>query len=108
MAGMDIPYPILSDVTGSIGRLYDVYDQQNGNTLRATFIIDPQGYIHGMELLTNPIGRSSEETLRQLKAFQNYVSTGEMAPCDWQPGDKTLVESIEACGDIWKQWKPKK
>ena len=106
MANMNIPYPILSDETGNIGRLYDIYDQQKGTALRGTFIIDPKGYIHGVEILTNPIGRCIGETLRQLKAFQNYVSTGEMAPCDWQPGEKTIVESIEICGDIWKQWKP--
>jgi len=104
---MNIPYPILSDETGSIGKLYEVYDQQNGITLRGTFIIDPQSYIHGMELLTSPIGRCTEEILRQLKAFQNYGSTGEMAPADWQPGDKTLLQSIELCGNVWKQWKPK-
>ncbi len=108
MADMNIPYPMLSDGTGNIGRLFDVYDQQSGKTLRGTFIIDPQGYVHGMELLTNPIGRCPGEILRQLKAFQNYVSTGEMAPCDWQPGEKTIVQSIENSGNIWKQWKPEK
>lgn len=103
MSDMNIPYPILSDETGSIGKLYDVYDQQKGKTLRGTFIIDPQSYIHGMELLTDSIGRCPGEIIRQLKAFQNYVVTGEMAPCDWQPGDKTLVQSIGNSGAIWKQ-----
>lgn len=104
--GLGIPYPMLSDETGSIGKLYDVYDSQKGKTLRGTFIIDTEGYIHGMELLTNPIGRCPGEILRQLQAFQNYVSTGEMAPCDWHPGDKTIVKSVENAGQIWKQWQP--
>ena len=107
MSNMDIPYPILSDETGSIGKLYDVYDQQTGKTLRGTFIIDPQGYIHGEEILTNSIGRCPGEILRQVKAFQNYVQTGEMAPCNWQPGKKTIVKSTAMSGNVWKQWQPK-
>jgi len=107
MSDMNIPYPILSDGTASISKLYDVYDQQNGTTLRGTFIIDPEGYIHGMETLTNSIGRCVGEIIRQLKAFQNYVATGQMAPCNWQPAEKTIVQSIELCGHMWKQWKPK-
>ena len=108
MSGITIPYPMLSDATGNIGRLYDVYDSQKGTTLRSTFIIDPEGFIHGMELLTNSIGRSTDEILRQLKAFQNYKSTGEMAPSDWKPGDKTLVPSASLAGNVWKEWTPVK
>jgi len=102
-----IPFPMVTDENGSIGKLYDVYDHAKGTNLRSTFIIDPKGYVHGMELLTSPIGRSSEEILRQLQAFQNYTQTGELAPCDWHPGEKTITESIEKPGHIWKEWKPK-
>ena len=107
MVAGGIPYPMLTDANGSIGTMYDVYDFQNGKNLRSTFIIDPTGFIHGMELLTPPIGRSTDEILRQLQAFQNYAQTGELAPSDWHPGEKTLTESIEKTGNIWKEWKPK-
>lgn len=103
-----IPFPMLSDENGNIGRMYDVYDSAKGTNLRATFIIDPNSLIHGMELLTNPIGRSTDEILRQLQAFQHYVATGELIPCDWRLGDKTLVESVEKVGHIWEEWKPNK
>lgn len=97
---------MLTDEAGKIGQLYEVYDTQTGKTIRGTFIISPEGYIQGMEALTTPIGRSSSEILRQLQAFQNYASTGELAPCDWSPGDKTLTESLELSGKVWTQWKP--
>jgi peroxiredoxin (alkyl hydroperoxide reductase subunit C) len=80
--------------------------EETGNTLSGTFIIDHQGYIHGMELLTNPIGRCTDEILRELKAFQNYVSTGEMVPCDWHPGGKTIAPSLDMYGNMSNQWKP--
>jgi alkyl hydroperoxide reductase subunit AhpC len=103
-----IPFPMLSDGNGEIGKMYEVNDPNQGKSLRSTFIIDPNGMIHGMELLTPPIGRSTDEILRQLQAFQNYVQTSELAPCDWHPGEKTLIESLEKVGHIWEEWKPKK
>lgn len=104
MAGMSIPFPMLSDEAGNIGRLYDVYDIKTGKDLRGTFIIDPQGYVHGAEILTSPVGRSIEEILRQVKAFQLYVSTGQTTPCNWVEGGKTIIPSIEKAGQVWKEW----
>ena len=104
MAGISIPFPMLSDETGNIGRLYDVYDTQTGKDLRGTFIIDPEGYVHGSEVLTSPVGRNIEEILRQVKAFQLYVSTGQTTPCNWVEGDKTIIPSIDKAGQVWKEW----
>jgi alkyl hydroperoxide reductase subunit AhpC len=101
-----VPFPMLSDEAGSIGKSYGVFDENLGTTLRGTFIIDTEGYIHGMEVLTTPAGRSTSEILRQLQAFQTYVKTGELIPSDWNPGDRTIVEDIETVGNIWRQWKP--
>jgi len=39
-----IPFPILSDRSGAIGRLYGVYDEPSGKTFRSTFLIDPQAW----------------------------------------------------------------
>jgi len=106
MAGKPIPYPMISDMGGSISRLYGVFDEQKGSNLRATFIIDPNGYIQSAEAITGPIGRSSSEILRKLKAFQNYMSTGELMPCDWEPGRETLIQSLDLAGQVWKYWRP--
>jgi alkyl hydroperoxide reductase subunit AhpC len=106
MVNGDVPFPMLSDETGSIGKSYGVFDEKLGTTLRGTFIIDTDGYIHGMEVLNTPVGRSTSEILRQLQAFQTYVKTGELIPSDWKPGDRTINEMIEAIGNIWTQWKP--
>lgn len=108
MADNKIPFPMLTDTTGSIGKMYEVYDTKNGTDLRGTFIIDDKGYVHAMEALTSPVGRSSSEILRQLKAFQTYVSTQQLIPADWQQGDNTLTESIDNVGRIWMEWKRKK
>lgn len=108
MAYGDVPFPMITDATGSIGRSYEVFDENIGTTLRGTFIIDDKGLINSVEILTTPVGRSTSEILRQLQGFQTYAKTGELVPCDWQPGQKTLPNQIEAVGNIWRQWKPEK
>jgi alkyl hydroperoxide reductase subunit AhpC len=100
-----IPFPMLSDENGSIGKSYGVFDENLGTTLRGTFIIDPEGNIHSMEVLNTPVGRSTSEILRQLKAFQIYSATGELVPSDWQPGDKTLPDKVELVGNVWREWR---
>ncbi len=44
-----VPYPMLSDAGGRIGRVYGVYDEGSGVDLRGRFIIDPDGVIQAME-----------------------------------------------------------
>lgn len=105
MAGMSVPFPMLSDETGNIGKLYDVYDVQTGKDLRGTFIIDPTGYVHGSEILTSPVGRNIDEIIRQVKAFQLYISTGQTTPCNWAEGGKTIMPSIDKAGQVWKEWR---
>ncbi len=37
MGGCEIPFPMLYDKGGNIGKIYDVYDFQNGKDVRGTF-----------------------------------------------------------------------
>lgn len=74
-----IKYPMLFDKGGDIGKAYDVYDSQNGKTLRGTFIIGPDGYIYSAEVLNSSVGRSIGELLRKIKAFQTHLATGNLS-----------------------------
>ena len=71
-----VPYPMLSDQGGGIGTLYGVYDEEAGVDIRGRFIIDPDGVIQAMEVLTPPVGRSPDELIRQVTAFQHVRATG--------------------------------
>jgi len=103
-----IPYPMLSDRGGQIGRLYDVYDEDEGVDVRGRFLIDPKGIIQAAEVLTPPVGRNPQELLRQIKAYQHTQATGEVMPSGWMEGDTTLKPSTGLAGNIWKAWQPKK
>lgn len=97
---------MISDRGGNIGRLYDVYDMQNGKTLRGTFIIDPDGYINAAEIVNDAVGRNIDEVLRIIKALQYHLATGDIMPCGWIEGKKTIVPSVEKAGRIWQEWTP--
>jgi peroxiredoxin (alkyl hydroperoxide reductase subunit C) len=101
-----VPYPMLSDAGGRIGQVYGVYDEEGGVDIRGRFIIDPDGIVQAMEVLTPPVGRSVAELIRQVKAFQHVRETGEVTPSGWQPGKVALKPGPDLVGKVWKVWKP--
>ena len=101
-----VPYPMLSDAGGRIGRVYGVYEEMAGVNIRGRFIIDPDGVIQAMEILTPSVGRNVAELIRQLKAFQLVRAEGVATPSGWQPGKVTLKPGIDLVGNVWKAWKP--
>lgn len=101
-----VPFPMLSDANGSIGRAYGVYEEAAGVDIRGRFIIDPDFTIRAMEVLTPEVGRNVSELIRQVKAFQHVVKTGEVTPSGWQPGKPTLKPGFTLAGEVWKEWKP--
>jgi alkyl hydroperoxide reductase subunit AhpC len=101
-----VPFPMLSDAGGRIGDVYGVYDAAAGVDIRGRFIIDPDFLIRAMEVLTPEVGRNPDELIRQIKAFQHVMKTGEVTPSGWQPGEVTLDPGPDLVGQVWKVWKP--
>jgi alkyl hydroperoxide reductase subunit AhpC len=102
-----VPFPMLSDQTGKIGAMYGVYDEAAGVNIRGRFLIDPDGVIQAMEVLTPPVGRNVSELFRQVQAFQLVRETkgAEAAPSGWQPGRPTLKVGPDLVGKVWTVWK---
>jgi peroxiredoxin (alkyl hydroperoxide reductase subunit C) len=103
-----VPFPMLSDPGGEIGKVYGVYDEEAGVDIRGRFLIDPDGVLQAMEVMTPPVGRNVNELLRQITAFQHVRKTegGEATPAGWNPGDPTLKPGPDLVGKVWKEWKP--
>jgi NADH-dependent peroxiredoxin subunit C len=97
----EITYPMLADPTGKLCRHFGTYLEEEGKSLRGTFIIDPDGVLKAMDVHDNSIGRSTDEILRKLQA-SIYVreNKGEVCPASWRPGKKTLTEGLELVGKI--------
>ena len=96
-----IRYPMLADPTGDLCKSFGTYLEGQGVSLRATFIIDPDGILRSMEIHDNSIGRSATEILRKLQASK-YVREcdGEACPASWKPGGKTLRPGLDLVGKI--------
>lgn len=103
-----VPFPMLTDRGGSIGRLLGVYDEDAGVDVRGRFLIDPEGIVQAVEILSPPVGRNSQELLRQIKAYQHQQKTGEVMPSGWEEGEPTLKPSPALAGKVWEVWQPKK
>lgn len=101
-----VPYPMLSDAGGRIGSLYGIYDEEAGVDIRGRFIVDPDGIIQAMEVLTPPVGRNVAEWIRQVKALQHARATGEATPAGWQPGQVTLKPGPQLVGKVCEVWRP--
>ena len=91
---------MLADPTGSLSRYMGVHIEEEGMSLRGTFIIDPDGVLKVAEVNDNGIGRNVSETLRKLKAAKFVREHGEVCPANWEPGKKTLIPGIALVGKI--------
>jgi peroxiredoxin len=96
-----IKYPMLADPTGKMCREFGTYIDKEGLSLRATFIIDPEGVVKSVEMHDNDIGRNIRETLRKLQAAK-FVSEhrGMVCPAGWTPGGKALKPGVDLIGKI--------
>jgi alkyl hydroperoxide reductase subunit AhpC len=102
-----VPFPMLSDAGGKVGQVFGIYDEDAGVETRGRFIIDPEGIVQGFEVLTPPVGRNVQESLRQIQAFQHVRNTkgAEATPSGWQPGKVTLKPGPDLVGKVWEVWK---
>ena len=96
-----IKFPMLADPARRVTKAYWTLIENEGVSLRATYLINPEGKIKAFEFHDNSIGRSIEETLRKLQAAQ-YVEKngGEACPMNWKPGKKTLKPGLDLVGKI--------
>lgn len=96
-----VKFPMAADPTGRFCKEFKTYIEEEGISLRATFIIDPDGILKSMEIHDNNIGRSTEEILRKLQASK-FVREhkGQVCPVSWKPGKKTLKPGLKLVGKI--------
>jgi NADH-dependent peroxiredoxin subunit C len=96
-----IKYPMLADPTGMLCKAMGTYIDENGLSLRGSFIIDPDGVLKAIDIHDNSIGRSAPEILRKLQAAR-FVRENEglVCPASWKPGKDTLKPGIGLVGKI--------
>jgi peroxiredoxin (alkyl hydroperoxide reductase subunit C) len=105
-----IPFPIIADDMGSIGRqLGMLHPGKGSNTVRAVFIIDDKGVIRLILYYPQEIGRNMDEILRALKALQTADTHGVAIPANWPDneliGDRVIVHPASSEQEAEKRLK---
>ncbi|KAJ8319736.1 hypothetical protein KUTeg_002711 [Tegillarca granosa] len=73
--------------------------------LLGLFIIDPKGILRQITMNDLPVGRSVDETLRLVQAFQYTDPHGEVCPAGWKPGN--CAKSKRVSKIFQKAWRLK-
>ncbi len=82
-------YPLLADLDKKIAANFGVL-ADGGMALRGLFIIDPDGVVQHATVNNLGVGRSVDEALRVLQAFQFVRENGEVCPANWKPGADSM------------------
>ncbi len=82
----DLKIPMLADNKRELASELGILHKTDGVSLRATFIVDPDGIIRWVSVNDLSVGRNVGEVLRTLDALQ----TDELCPCNWEKGQDTL------------------
>ena len=109
---VQIPFPIIADDMGNVAsKLGMIHPGKGTNTVRAVFIIDPQGIIRLMLYYPQEIGRQVNEVLRALKALQisdiNKVAMPENWPNNELIQDKVIIPPPKDFAEAEKRMNPK-
>ena len=90
--GVEIPFPIIADEMGRVAKKMGMIAPEKGtNTVRAVFLIDPQGKIRISIYYPQEIGRQVDEVLRALKALQTHEKEKVALPENW-PNNELLKD----------------
>ncbi|WP_136689732.1 peroxiredoxin [Halorhabdus amylolytica] len=94
--GVEIGFPIIADESGRVGEQLGMIQSGAGtSTVRAVFVIDPEGVVRQVLYYPEEIGRNIDEILRSLDALQKSDDEGVATPANWPEnerfGDRVLL-----------------
>jgi NADH-dependent peroxiredoxin subunit C len=96
-----VTFPMAADPCAKLCKAFGTYIENEGLSLRGSFVIDPDGVLKAYEIHDNSIGRSSAELLRKVRAAKFVAEHGgEVCPASWKPGEATLKPSLDLVGEI--------
>ena len=81
-----LPFPMMADLKRELSEKLGILHRVDGVSMRATFVVDPEGVIRFVAVTDLDVGRNVDDVVRVLDALQ----TGELCPCNWKKGEATL------------------
>lgn len=101
-----IKFPMISDVTKKIQRLYGVEHPSLGIALRSSFLVDSQGIVRHQSVNDLSIGRNVKDILRTIDAMQFHEKYGDVCPANWSKGKPGITPTPKGIKKyLSKNWK---
>lgn len=87
-----VPFPIIADISMNVAKKYGMLQTvAKTQTIRAVFIIDPEGIIRTILYYPMSVGRNIDEIKRIILALQLHDEENVVTPANWTPGDNVLL-----------------
>ncbi|MGB4705274.1 MAG: peroxiredoxin [Candidatus Saccharicenans sp.] len=91
---VEIPFPVIADDLGKVAmRMGMLHPGSGAKTVRAVFIIDPEGIIRLILYYPAEVGRNIQEILRVLEAFQVSDKHDVAMPANW-PNNELIKDRV--------------
>lgn len=119
---IEIQFPIIEANDAIAMKLGLLHPGKGTNTVRAVFVVDPEGKVRLILYYPQEIGRNLDEIVRAVKALQISDKNGVAVPADWPNnaliGDRVIIPpprnakeaenrmSQKDCYDWWFCYKP--
>ncbi len=89
-----IEFPVIADDLGRISsRLGLIHPAKGTNTVRAVFIVDPQGTIRAILYYPQELGRNIDEILRMVEGLQVFDKNKVALPANW-PNNELIQDGV--------------
>lgn len=91
--GVKVPFPVIADDGKVAQKLGMIHPNKGSQTVRAVFIVDPNGVIRMILYYPQEVGRNMDEILRALLALQVTDKNGVATPADW-PNNELIGSNV--------------
>lgn len=102
-----LPFPIIADISMSVAKKYGMLQTiAKTQTVRAVFVIDPEGIIRTILYYPMSCGRNFDEIKRIIQSLQVHDEHNVSTPADWRPGDPVVMPApltLEVAEDRMKE-----
>jgi peroxiredoxin (alkyl hydroperoxide reductase subunit C) len=90
----EIQFPVIADDRGQVAELFGmIHPGKGNNTVRAVFVVDPNGILRTVLYYPQELGRNMDEILRIVEGLQISDSKGVALPANW-PENELIKDEV--------------
>lgn len=100
LENIEVKFPLIEDIKMEVAKLYGMLHEKDSdtNTVRAVFIINPEGIIKTIMYYPSSTGRNIDEIIRVIKSLQKSEAEGIATPANWKEGEDVVLPPPGSCG----------